>query len=112
MYKPFNHWDPFTAWVSFIFVFFYFRPVRYSVDQLNKEINQVQKEIGLKMKAKESAEELIAQKNAFTKERDEAKQQLDAKEIERDTKIILIGNLVHDSVPRSKDEVGAYSRFP
>ena len=79
--------------------------VRFNVDEVNKSINAVQKEIGAKMKNKEPADELLAKKADLTKARDEVKAQMDAKEQERDAKLILIGNLVHDSVPVSNNEV-------
>lgn len=57
------------------------------------------------MKNKEPADDLLKKKADLGKARDEAKAQMDAKEQERDSKIILIGNLVHDSVPVSNNEV-------
>jgi seryl-tRNA synthetase len=79
--------------------------VRFTVDEYNKEINAVQKSIGQKMKNKEPADDLLAKKNDLTTKRDNTKKLVDAKEKERDSKVILIGNLVHDSVPVSNDEV-------
>jgi seryl-tRNA synthetase len=79
--------------------------VRFEVDSLNKEVNAIQKEIGMRMKNKESADELIAKKNQVSEQRDQVKKLADEKEQERDRQLGLIGNLVHDSVPVSKDEV-------
>lgn len=81
------------------------RPVRHKADLLSRDLNAVQKQIGLKMKAKENADDLLAQKNAMTIERDEATRLTAEKETERDGKLVLIGNYVHESVPVSKDEV-------
>lgn len=44
------------------------RQTDFKVNQLNKEINSIQKEIGLKMKNKENADELIGQKNELKNE--------------------------------------------
>ena len=76
--------------------------LRFQADEFNKQVNALQKDIGIRMKNKESADDLLAQKNDLSKQRDEAKQRCLDKE--RDSKLILIGNLVHDSVPVSNDE--------
>lgn len=60
------------------------------------------------MKNKEPADELLTRKNELTKERDAKKSEMDLKEAERDQKLILIGNIVHDSVPVSNNEVCCY----
>lgn len=78
--------------------------VRFDLDAKNKEINVVQKSIGLKMKAKEDAKDLLAQKNQLTEDKkslidDEAKADAAVK-----SKINLIGNLVHESVIVSNNE--------
>lgn len=39
----------------------------FQVNQMNKEINQIQKQIGMRMKNKESADDLIAQKGELNK---------------------------------------------
>ncbi|KAJ2400877.1 Cytosolic seryl-tRNA synthetase, partial [Coemansia sp. RSA 2531] len=53
---------------------------RFELDALNRSINAVQKEIGLKMKAKEDATELLAQK----KDLESKKKDLTEKEQEKD----------------------------
>ncbi|KAJ2812719.1 Cytosolic seryl-tRNA synthetase [Coemansia furcata] len=77
---------------------------RFELDALNRSINAVQKEIGLKMKAKEDATELLAQK----KDLESKKKDFTEKEQEKDktlrTNVNKIGNIVHDSVPVSKTE--------
>lgn len=80
--------------------------LRFSVDVKNREINALQKEIGSLMKAKDkdAADLLVQKKNELTLERDSIKQQSDDKEQERDTRLILIGNMVHSSVPVSQNE--------
>ncbi|KAJ2498482.1 Cytosolic seryl-tRNA synthetase [Coemansia sp. RSA 1972] len=78
--------------------------VRYSLDQLNREINKIQKEIGMKAKAKEDASELKAQKKVL----DDKKKQLGEDEKEAEAamlaKVGTVGNIVHDSVPVSATE--------
>ncbi|KAJ1974179.1 Cytosolic seryl-tRNA synthetase [Dimargaris cristalligena] len=77
---------------------------RFDLDQLNKAINKIQKEIGMRMKKKEDPAELIAEKTTVQdrktalggeeKDKEEALKQL----------VSQIGNLVHESVPVSMDE--------
>ncbi|KAJ2132805.1 Cytosolic seryl-tRNA synthetase [Coemansia sp. RSA 921] len=78
--------------------------VRYALDQLNREINKIQKEIGMKAKAKEDASELKAQKKVL----DDKKKQLGEDEKEAEAamlaKVGTVGNIVHDSVPVSATE--------
>lgn len=109
-----NWWTKSLIWtengshVSTIFIHCYsnhINTVRFTVDQINKDINVLQKEIGMKMKNKESADDLVAKKTELSKKRDELKKEVDEKEAERDAKLILIGNIVHESVPTSIDEV-------
>lgn len=78
--------------------------IRFDLDACNKEQNKLQKEIGLKYKAKEDASELLKQKDALA----EKKKELIAKEQEADKqlkfKVNLVGNIVHETVPVSNDE--------
>ncbi|KAJ2433333.1 Cytosolic seryl-tRNA synthetase, partial [Coemansia sp. RSA 2440] len=71
---------------------------------LNREINKIQKEIGMKAKAKEDASELKAQKKVL----DDKKKQLGEDEKEAEAamlaKVGTVGNIVHDSVPVSATE--------
>ncbi|KAI3648415.1 hypothetical protein MP228_006269 [Amoeboaphelidium protococcarum] len=78
--------------------------LKFILDEKNKDLNKLQKEIGMRMKAKESADDLLQQKKEMEKARDQQKAVVDEKERERDTSLLLIGNLVHDSVPVSADE--------
>jgi seryl-tRNA synthetase len=75
------------------------------LDELNKSINKIQKDIGLKMKAKEDASTLIAQKNDVSKQKEEKEKQVKEKEEERDARLLSIGNIVAKDVPTSMDEV-------
>lgn len=80
------------------------REARFVVDQTKKEFNKINKEIGLKFKAKEDATELQAQSKAVKAKVAEA-EALEAQiAAERDAAIVPIGNIVHDSVPISDDE--------
>ncbi|KAI5481752.1 serine-tRNA ligase [Pseudohyphozyma bogoriensis] len=73
-------------------------------NQLAKELNKVQKEIGMKMKAKEDATELKEKKAGFDKQiADLVAQSKEAEEAMR-KKANTIGNIVHDSVPVSETE--------
>lgn len=76
--------------------------------QLNTKINEVQKAIGQKKKAKENADDLLAQKGDLEKEK---KSFLDAaaeKDAALKAKLGTIGNLVHESVPVEQNEVWLY----
>ncbi|CEP24040.1 SES1 [Cyberlindnera jadinii] len=78
--------------------------IRFDLDALNKQQNKVQKEIGLKFKAKEDASELLKEKDAIA----EKKKVLIVKEQELDKslkfKVNQVGNIVHESVPVSDNE--------
>lgn len=65
----------------------------------------MQKQIGLKRKAKENADELMAQKTEFEKEKKALIESAAEKELELKKKLGTIGNIVHDSVPNNNDEV-------
>lgn len=78
--------------------------IRFELDEMNKKMNALQKQIGQKYKAKEDASELLKQKDTYTEE----KKQLIEKEQKADTdlrfKVNQIGNIVHESVVDSQDE--------
>jgi seryl-tRNA synthetase len=57
------------------------------------------------LQKKENADDKIAQKAVIEAEIIESVKVSDALEKERDTKLKLIGNIVHDSVPVSNNEV-------
>ncbi|KAJ2899424.1 Cytosolic seryl-tRNA synthetase [Coemansia aciculifera] len=77
---------------------------KFDLDEMNRNINTVQKEIGQKMKAKEDATEILARKNDLESKRKD----LVEKEQEKDrilrANVNKIGNIVHDSVPVSTTE--------
>ncbi|RDW70226.1 seryl-tRNA synthetase [Coleophoma crateriformis] len=80
------------------------RKTNYAATQLNTKINETQKQIGMKKKAKENADDLLKQKGDLEKEK---KSMLDSaleKEKLLKAKIGSIGNLVHESVPVSDNE--------
>ncbi|KAH3660464.1 hypothetical protein OGAPHI_007050 [Ogataea philodendri] len=78
--------------------------LRFKLDELNKSQNKLQKEIGLKFKAKEDATELLKAKDELSNE----KAELISKEQEADKnlrwKVFQVGNIVHESVIDSCDE--------
>lgn len=77
---------------------------RFNLDGLNRDINAVQKEIATKKKAKEDATELLAKKNEIQAKKDALTVEEKEKESIWKSKLTIIGNLVHDSVPVSMDE--------
>ncbi|CCX06542.1 Similar to Serine--tRNA ligase, cytoplasmic; acc. no. O14018 [Pyronema omphalodes CBS 100304] len=80
------------------------KKARYAVTMKGRDANALQKEIGLKKKAKEDATELLAQKVQLETEKKELEAAADAKEAEMNKKLGTIGNLVHDTVPVSDNE--------
>jgi seryl-tRNA synthetase len=78
---------------------------QYSATQINTKINDVQKQIGVKRKAKENADELMQQKADLEKEKKGLIEAAAEKEIVLKKKLGTIGNIVHDSVPVNNDEV-------
>ncbi|KAF8544253.1 hypothetical protein BDD12DRAFT_816393 [Trichophaea hybrida] len=80
------------------------KEARYAVTMKGRDANVVQKEIGLKKKAKQDASELLAKKAQLEVEKKELEAIADAKEKEMNKKLGTIGNIVHDSVPISDNE--------
>lgn len=81
------------------------RKTNYGVTQIGSKINETQKEIGKKKKAKEDAEDLLKQKEALQKEK-AAQEALAADKLQAlHLKAKTVGNYVHESVPISNDEV-------
>ncbi|KAI9502205.1 Cytosolic seryl-tRNA synthetase [Coemansia spiralis] len=78
--------------------------VRYGLDEANRNINAVQKEIGKKMKAKEDASDLLAKKKELEAKKKELVEEEQAKDKGLRAKVNTIGNIVHDSVPVSSTE--------
>lgn len=79
--------------------------VQFESNQINKQINEIQKEIGKKFKAKEDPAELVANKDKLTKTKEELVAKTKEAEVAWKTKLGTIGNIVHSSVPTSMDEV-------
>ena len=79
--------------------------VQFESNQINKQINEIQKEIGKKFKAKEDPAELVANKDKLTKTKEELVAKTKEAEVAWKTKLGTIGNIVHASVPTSLDEV-------
>lgn len=78
---------------------------QYSATQINSKINDVNKQIGVKRKAKENADDLMKQKADLEKEKKEWIDSATAKEVVLKAKIGSIGNIVHESVPVENNEV-------
>lgn len=83
---------------------------QYAATQINTKINEVQKQIGAKKKAKQNADDLMKQKIDFEKEKKALVDSAAEKELTLKRKIGTIGNLVHDSVPVKNDEVAVHTR--
>lgn len=77
---------------------------RFELDELNKKLNKLQKDIGMKFKAKEDASELLAEKDKLSEEKKQLieKEQKEDKDLRQ--KVNQIGNIVHPSVVVSNDE--------
>ncbi|KAI1377347.1 seryl-tRNA synthetase [Hypoxylon crocopeplum] len=80
------------------------RRTQYAATQINSKINDVNKQIGTKKKAKENADDLLAQKAKLDKEKKDLLDSAAQKDIALKTKIKTIGNIVHNSVPVSDNE--------
>ena len=88
------------------------RKTNYGASQIGSKINDTQKEIGKKKKAKEDAEELLKQKEALQKEK-AAQEALAAEKLQAlHLKAKTVGNYVHESVPISNDEVNSPRALP
>ncbi|PMD28286.1 seryl-tRNA synthetase-like protein [Hyaloscypha hepaticicola] len=80
------------------------RTTQYSATQVKTRINEIQKQIGVKRKAKENADDLMKQKVELEKEHKSITESAAEKEVTLKKKIGTIGNIVHDSVPINNDE--------
>jgi len=78
---------------------------QYSATKIKTKINETQKQIGVKRKAKENADELMKQKVELEKEHKSITESAAEKEVTLKKKIGTIGNIVHGSVPINNDEV-------
>ncbi|KAL7748398.1 Cytosolic seryl-tRNA synthetase [Sorochytrium milnesiophthora] len=80
------------------------KSARFDLDEIKKKINAVQKQIGQKMKAKEDASELLAQKKQHEEESERLTEREKAADEALRSTLITVGNLVHESVIDSKNE--------
>ncbi|RHZ68369.1 hypothetical protein Glove_295g32 [Diversispora epigaea] len=80
------------------------RKARFELDQVLKNQNALQKKIGLKMKNKEDASSLIAEKESLNSDKERLSIFEKEKEEELKSLACTIGNIVHDSVIVSSDE--------
>lgn len=82
------------------------RKLQFQVDEVKKEQRNLSKEIGALYKAKKTAEgDALKPKMADLKrQQEEAEQRCKTVKDELDKKLNLVGNIVHESVPVSKDE--------
>lgn len=77
---------------------------RFELDELNKSLNKLQKEIGLKFKAKEDASALLAEKDTLTAKKKELTEKEQKEDEDLKKKVFSVGNIVHPSVVVSNDE--------
>jgi seryl-tRNA synthetase len=82
------------------------RKLQFQVDEVKKELNKLKKEIGVLYKAKKAAEAdaLKPRKADLEKAEVETEKACQACKEQLDKKLNLVGNIVHESVPVSKDE--------
>jgi seryl-tRNA synthetase len=78
---------------------------QYSATQMNTKINEVQKQIATKKKAKENADDLLKEKIELEKQKKALIESAAEKDALLKVKVKSVGNLVHDSVPVSNNEV-------
>ncbi|KAJ1880961.1 Cytosolic seryl-tRNA synthetase, partial [Kickxella alabastrina] len=78
--------------------------VKFRLDETNRSINSVQKDIGKKMKAKEDASELLTKKKELEATKKDLIEEEQAKDKALREKVGSVGNIVHDSVPVSANE--------
>ncbi|PBP20509.1 seryl-tRNA synthetase [Diplocarpon rosae] len=99
-----RRWAPEEAVDQVIELYEDHRKTQYAATQINTKINETQKQIGVKRKAKEDATDLMAQKVDLEKEKKALTDSATEKELVLKKKIGTIGNIVHDSVPISDNE--------
>ena len=88
------------------------RKTNYGATQIGSKINDTQKEIGKKKKAKEDAGDLLKQKEALQKDK-AAQEALAVEKLQAlHLKAKTVGNYVHESVPISNDEVSLFQALP
>ncbi|QUC18976.1 uncharacterized protein UV8b_03217 [Ustilaginoidea virens] len=80
------------------------RKTQYNATQINGKINDIQKQIGARKKAKETADELLKEKIDLEKKKKALVESALEKDAALKTKIKTVGNYVHESVPVSNNE--------
>ncbi|KAF2670027.1 seryl-tRNA synthetase [Microthyrium microscopicum] len=80
------------------------RKTQYEATQHNTKINEVQKAIGQKKKAKENADDLLKEKDEWTAKKKAAEEAAGLKLKELNAKAKSVGNYVHSTVPVSLTE--------
>lgn len=80
------------------------RQEQFKVDNLRAEYGKKNKEVATKKKAKEDADDLIAEAKAIDADIKKAEEVCNEFVAKRDELLKSIGNIVHDSVPVSDDE--------
>jgi len=80
------------------------RKAEFEVNQLNKALNKLSKDIGAKKKAKENADDLMAEVAKTKTELVKKEESLKTLKAQVNQRLRLVGNIVHESVPVSRDE--------
>ncbi|KAI0269547.1 serine-tRNA ligase [Russula aff. rugulosa BPL654] len=78
--------------------------IDFDANGLSKQSNALQKQIGLKKKAKENADDLLAEKKAVDAQVDAKRKEARDAELAMRQKASTIGNIVNKSVPVSQTE--------
>jgi seryl-tRNA synthetase len=87
------------------------RAAQFQVQKIGTKINEVQKQIGAKKKAKENADDFLKEKADLEKEKKDLIATAAGKDDLLKKKLHTIGNYVHDSVPVNNDEVRSSEWF-
>lgn len=77
---------------------------RFELDEINKELNRIQKDIGMKFKNKEDASGLLGEKDKLNEKKKIMNEHERAEDKALKAKINQVGNIVHPSVVISNDE--------
>ncbi|KAH6622389.1 hypothetical protein C7974DRAFT_415039 [Boeremia exigua] len=80
------------------------RRTQYAATQIGSQINGLQKQVGQKKKAKESADDLLAEMAQLKQQKSAKEDEAAAKLVKLNTKAKSVGNYVHKDVPVSGTE--------
>ena len=75
-----------------------------AIDNIKKEKNKIQKEVGKKMKAKEPCDEMIARVKQLGEDAIQKEKEMNEHGAKVKKMLTTIGNIVEEGVPISKDE--------